>query len=407
MPPGSPRLPGDSVRGLIASGVARPLGAILLLHSAITTASYAVPVIAPAAAPAMGLAPESVGFLVSAIYLTAMATAPVSGIVIARLGPVRLFQALLAVTAAGCALFTVSTPLAAFAGALLIGCATGPLNPVGSHVLMRASPPRWRAFVFSVKQCGTPAGGMIAGAALPPLVLAFGWQGAMLAIPVTACVLMLLAPAAARGVPGGAVAGGSMLGAIQRSLRDVMRDPPLRRVALTGACLAACQMGIGSYLVVYLWREAGISSEVAGLAFSTMHAAGIASRIVLGAVADSLVSSQRLLAALALVMAVSLALLGTLSADWSLAAIFALTVAVGVSGNGWVGLFFSELARLAPADRTAEIAGGGQSVMYAGIVAGPLAFGAMLGATGSYPLCLGIFAVLSLAAFVALVREPR
>jgi cyanate permease len=70
-------------------------------------------------------------------------------------------------------------------------------------------------------------------------------------------------------------------------------------------------------------------------------------------------------------------------------------------------LFFSELARLAPADRTAEIAGGGQSVMYAGIVAGPLIFGALLGASGSYALCLWLFAGIALASFVALVLRSR
>jgi predicted MFS family arabinose efflux permease len=394
------------VRELVRSGALRPLAAILLMHSAVTTAGYAVPVIAPAAAADMGLAPESVGFLVAAIYLAAMVTAPVSGVVIARTGPTRLFQVLLVVTAAGTALFAVSTALAAFAGALLIGCATGPLNPLGSHVLMRAAPQPWRAFVFSVKQCGTPAGGMIAGAALPPLTLAFGWQGAMLAIPLAACALLALAPLATRGITDAPAAGGGVLAAIARSLRGVLSDPALRRVALTGTSFAACQMAIGSYLVVYLWRVAEVSTEVAGLAFSAMHVAGIASRIALGAVADRQVSSQRLLAVLALLMGLSLALLTGVSSAWPVPALFAVTVAVGVSGNGWVGLFFSELARLAPPDRTAEIAGGGQSVMYAGIVAGPLLFGALLGWSGSYALCLWLFAGVSILSFAALLGAP-
>lgn len=397
------------MRQLAASGVLRPLGAILLIHSIITTAGYAVPVIAPVAAPAMGLAPESVGFLVAALYLTAMVTALLSGVMLAHLGTSRLFLAMLAGTAAGCLVFTGSTPLAAFAGALLIGCATGPLNPLGSHVLFQRSPPDWRAFVFSVKQCGTPAGGMLAGAVLPPLVVAFGWQGALLAIPAAACVLMLLARAAGGDVPAPRLPDSGAMSAMSRSLHGVMLDAPIRRVALTGTCLAASQMAIGSYLVVYLWRVAGLSPEVAGLAFSTMHVAGIVSRIVLGAIADRQVSSAALLSALMLVMGLSLALLTGVSADWPVTAIFAVTVAVGISGNGWVGLFFSELARLAPAQRTAEVAGGGQAVMYAGIVAGPLVFGSLLGWSGSYDLCLWVFAVMSMVAFGALVagrQEP-
>ena len=395
------------MKDLVASGALRPLAGIMLMHSALTTAAYAVPVIAPVAAPDMGLAPESVGFLVAAMYFAAMVTAPVSGILIARFGPARMFQALLLGIALGCALFSLSTAVTAFAGSLLIGCATGPMNPVGSHVLVRAAPARWRAFVFSVKQCATPAGGMIAGVLMPPLSLAFGWQAAMLTIPIAAVALMTIAPMSTRGVGGGPVAGGGMLLAIVRSLRSVLLDAGLRRVALTGAAFAGCQLAIGSYLVVYLWRVAELSPAMAGLAFSTMHVAGIASRIVLGAIADRHVSSQTLLAGLALVMALSFAALTFVSSAWPVPALFAVTIAVGVSSNGWVGLFFSELARLAPADQTAEIAGGGQSVMYAGIVAGPLVFGALLGASGSYALCLWLFAAIALASFVALVLRPR
>jgi predicted MFS family arabinose efflux permease len=355
----------------------------------------------------MGLEPESVGFLVAVMYFAAMITAPVSGTLIARFGPARMFQGLLLGIALGCVLFSVSTALSAFLGVLLIGCASGPMNPVGSHVLVRAAPPRWRAFVFSVKQCATPAGGMFAGALLPPLSLAFGWQVAMLTIPVVAVALMFLAPMSTRGAQGGPVAGGSMLRAMVRSLRGVLLDDGLRRVALTGTAFAACQMAIGSYLVVYLWRVAELSPATAGLAFSTMHVAGIASRIVLGAIADRRVSSQNLLAGLALGMVASLALLTAVSSSWPVAGLFAVTIVVGVSSNGWVGLFFSELARLAPADRTAEIAGGGQSVMYAGIVVGPLIFGALLGASGSYAACWWLFAGVALASFVALVLRSR
>jgi sugar phosphate permease len=349
------------LKDIVASGVLRPLTAIFSIQSVVTTAGYAVPVIAPQAAPAMGLAPEAVGFLVATIFFAAMVSSTVSGIVVARFGPQRTFQYVLIGTAAACLLLISSTAVAAFVAALLLGCATGPVNPLGSHVLTRVVPSRWRAFVFSIKQCATPTGGMIAGVVIPPLMLVFGWQIAVSIIPLAACALLLVTPMAAHGVPGGKVPEGNVLGAMARSLRTVLVDASLRRVVLTGTSLAACQMALASYLVVYLWRIAGLSPELAGLIFSSLHVAGIVSRIVLGAVADRYVSSQFLLAALSLIMAISLAVMTQISADWPLSAIFAVTIMAGVSGNGWVGLFFSELARIGPQDRTAEIAGGGQS----------------------------------------------
>ena len=55
------------------------------------------------------------------------------------------------------------------------------------------------ALTFSIKQTGVPLGTAIAGAAVPVLVLGFGWQGAALVIGM-ACALCaaLLVPVRAR-----------------------------------------------------------------------------------------------------------------------------------------------------------------------------------------------------------------
>jgi len=46
------------------------------------------------------------------------------------------------------------------------------------------------SLVFSIKQTGVPAGGMLAGALVPGLLLLAGWQGALLAVAAAclACV---------------------------------------------------------------------------------------------------------------------------------------------------------------------------------------------------------------------------
>jgi predicted MFS family arabinose efflux permease len=71
------------------------------------------------------------------------------------------------------------------------------------------------------------------------------------------------------------------------------------------------------------------------------------------------------------------------------------TVVLGISGNGWVGLFFAELARLAPTN-VASITGGAQFAMYIGIFVGPLLYGVMLKSDVSHGECLAVFAALAL-----------
>ena len=73
-------------------------------------------------------------------------------------------------------------------------------------------------------------------------------------------------------------------------------------------------------------------------------------------------------------------------------------VVIGASSNGWVGLFFAELARLAPPGRAAEVAGGGQVLMYGGVFLTPILCAALLEATGRYG---AVFTLLAGAAFVA------
>src|SRR3546814_7010957 len=61
--------------------------------------------------------------------------------------------------------------------------------PAGAHVLARHTPPHLYNIAFSVRQSGVPVGGLIAGAATPALVLAVGWQWALLAFAAAPILL--------------------------------------------------------------------------------------------------------------------------------------------------------------------------------------------------------------------------
>ena len=162
-----------------------------------------------------------------------------------------------------------------------------------------------------------------------------------------------------------------------------------------GIILGACQLGIAAYMVVYLWHETGMSPTEAGRVFVIFHVAGIVTRIVLGALAERYVPTRYLLPALGLVMSVATAAAANFDATTPTWWIHAITIALGASGNGWVGLFFAELARLAPAN-IASITGGAQFAMYVGIFVGPLLYGVMLENGVSHGECLAVFAVLAL-----------
>ena len=387
--------------------VGLPLGTIFLIQVQMTMATYGIAVIAPDAAPDMGLSAEAVGFLTGIVYFAAMVTGPLTPALIRRLGATRVFQLLVALVGLGALALIAAHPLMAFLGAFIIGIATGPMNPSGSHVLAKATPTVWLPFVFSVKQCGTPAGGMLAGAVLPPLALIYDWRVALAVLPICAVFLIALAPIGKLGTRAQEPPSPGRLGAeILGSIKAATATPALRHVGWSGACLGGCQLAIASYFVVYLWSSVGMSPTQAGQMFVVFHIVGIFARLILGALAERWIPTRHLLPILGVLMALGTFGAAHFSPQSSLGYIYAVTAVLGISGNGWVGLFFSELARLKP-EQAALVAGGGQFLMYIGIVVGPVAFATLLAATGSYQLCLFTFSAAALTTVIPAVIARR
>jgi predicted MFS family arabinose efflux permease len=154
-------------------------------------------------------------------------------------------------------------------------------------------------------------------------------------------------------------------------------------------------MALATYLVVYLWREAGYSPAQAGLVFAVLHIAGIAARVVLGALADRWMTTRWVLVTIGFVLAVVLLAVAAISSVWPLAVVYVVMAVAGASGNGWVGLYFAELARLSPPTQVAEVAAASQFITYLGIVCGPLLFSAMLVILGGYGLSFIALAVMA------------
>ncbi|MCB1743746.1 MAG: MFS transporter [Gammaproteobacteria bacterium] len=386
----------------------RPLATIFVIQSLMTMSAYGISTIAPIAALDIGLQPESIGFLSSTLYLCAMLVGLATQSLVDRFGPTRTFQLLLAGIGAGCACLIAAHPVLAFVGAALIGMGTGPMNPTGSFVLARVTRPAAQPMVFSIKQCATPTGGMLAGAVLPPLALSAGWQWSLAMIPALVVVLIVLAPLGGMGGRSGvSVRRGAVLREMPASLKAAFATRALCVVVISGALLGICQLGIAAYYVVFLWSEVGLTPTEAGQVFVVFHVSGILSRLMLGALAERVVPTRHILALLGGALAVSILAAARFEPGTSTAWIYLITVLLGASGNGWVGLFYSELARLEPT-RTAMVAGGAQFMMFCGISIGPTLYGLVLNSGLRHAQALFGFAVLAgLTLVLPRLAKPR
>ncbi len=121
-----------------------------------------------------------VGYLASINTLGSILFLALGAPFLRRLGSVRSLQGGLLLGILGLALLLPPFSATAAMASLLIGLGYGPSSPAGNDVLHRTAPPQRRAMIFSIKQAGVPLGGIIAGLVLPPIVVAFGWQAALL-----------------------------------------------------------------------------------------------------------------------------------------------------------------------------------------------------------------------------------
>ncbi len=362
------------------------LAITLAIQALVSMASLAVPAMAPAVAAALRVSPTLVGAYVACVYVGAVLASLASGPMVLRFGAIRVSQAGLLLCALGLALLAlVSSVPAAVAAAVLVGLGYGPITPASSHLLAKTTPAHRASLVFSVKQTGVPLGGVMAGALVPPLVLAGGASTALLATAAgcLACAALaqpLRAALDADRQPGRRLNVSSLAG----PLHLVVSQPELRRLASFSFVFSTVQMCLASFLVTYLHETLGLGLVAAGAALAVAQAGGVAGRVLWGYITDRWLDPRRMLAFLSALMAVSAAGTAALQVGVPWPVLLLLVIAFGASATGWNGVYLAEVARLSPPGMASAATGGALAVTFLGVVLGPVLFAALSGATGSY-----------------------
>lgn len=360
-----------------------------------TSFAMSVPaVLAPVAAADLGFSPASVGVLVSTAYAFAVLLGLAGGPLIARFGPIRLFQAAALAVGAGLALGAGAHILLAFACVFLLGAAHGLINPASSQVLAQSVPASVRSMVFSIKQTGVPAGTAVSGVLLPFLLLSMSWQNALLALSLTSIVFLpLMQPFRAEFDRNRSRGAGLKLSGIVAPLQEVCANPPLLELAICSAIYSAVQLCLLTYLVSYLKLGLGYSLVLAGAVYSVASVTGVFGRILWGAVADRLFAPRLVLAGLGIAMSLCGLAVASFSPEWPLALVFVVSALYALTAAAWNGVYLAEVVRFAPPESVGRITGGSQVFTFGGAMAGPPIFGATVALSGGYAWGFVLFAV--------------
>ncbi len=373
-----------------------------------TSAILGVPVLAPVIAPEMGVDPTWIGLFVSLIYLTGQVTGLMAGGFTDRYGALRLSQISCLFAALGIlALMPASAWLAPVA-AILMGCSYGPLNPTSSKILRGLGNPRRQPFIFSIKQTGVPVAGVLVGAVLPVLAVAYGWRAAFCVFAVLGLIVALaIQPVRETFDHDRQRDGGRPKIRIWGPLKLVMGEPVMRALCLIGFALAGAQICVASFYVLYLTHAQGWSLVDAGFIYAVVQAGGVFGRLFWGAVANQFLSPTRVIVGVSFLVFALFVLAAVMTPDWPAPVAVGLSFLLGLSSFGWNGVWLSEVTNAAPQDRIGDATGGTQFVMFGGVTVVPPVFGVLVDLTGSYVtpfIAAGVFVVF-LAVHLGLVRR--
>ena len=375
--------PTDLRRYLIA------LVSLTLVQVIATLAFNQASVLAPAAAPELGVDATDVAYYVSLVYLAAMISTLGGGAISRRTGPVRFIQIGLVIAAAGSFIFAAGGLAIVAVSAFVVGLGSGPLTVASSHILARVSPRRLANVTFSLKQSGVPLGFAICGAVLPSLALDLGWRWAAASVgAITLLTAVAIQPLRAlyddERHEGGTRRLLPSLAEILEPLRLAWRDPILRPTCFVGMLFAATQAIVVNFTVVYAVDGLKMSYVLAGALLSAATLAGAIGRIFWGAVADLLRRPSAVLAGIGAIIAIAATVMAFSTPAWPTTAVYIVWTILGGTAVGWNGVFIAESAARAPPGRAAEFTGATQLFVFGGALLSPLLFRGVLALTQSY-----------------------
>lgn len=373
----------------------------------VVAAALALPVLAPEVAAGYGIEARWIGYYAALVYGAAMLAALATPGAVRRHGALRVNQVTLLLAATGLALAPLSLlPLLAVGG-LLVGLAYGPGNPSGSSLLIRHTPPRLRARVFSLKQTSVPAGGALAGLALPPLALVVGWQTALLGLALL-CLSAALIMQHWRERLDTDRRSDAPLGwqRLHQPLLTVLGDPALRRLGIMSACFAATQFTFSAVFVTFQVERAGLDPVRAGFTLSAALVLSIAARFFWGWLADRSRPSD-VLALLGLLMALTCVVSALVAPGWPFIALLPLGLAFGASVFSWNGVYLAEVAARAAPDAVAAATSGTMFFTFLGGLVGPALFTLVVGLSGHYATGFLLLAGLTAGAGAMLLAPLR
>ncbi len=290
-----------------------------------------------------------------------------------------------------------------------VGC--GCLAPSTTRAVVIWFPKRERAMVMGVKQTAVSMGAIVGAATLPTIALTLGWRYGFAILGVVAIAIGVLSLALYSEPPAPAASdqpGGQPTVA---PLAEVLWNREIWFVAMGAFCLNWVQLATVGHLMFYLTKSLAFGVVAAGGLLAVAEFAGAVTLPVSGLISDRLFQGRRkpVFIAFAVIDAVMCSVLGLSGPDlgWL---VYPVIFLFGVGSFGFGGIQLTLLSELGGRGGAAKAAGLGSMIGVVGSILGPIVFGHLVDATGTYQwawLSSGLVALVAVALLTLLDEKKR
>jgi MFS family permease len=363
-------------------------------QAAYSAAFLGIPVLAPELQAEYDLSLPEVGLVIAAFSLGSLLTLLPWGLLADRIGERWVLCSGLAGASAALVVAAVAPSYGVFITAVTVAGALGAaVNAASGRAVMAWFVPEQRGLALGIRQTALPVGGVIAALALPPIGEMWGLEGGLVALAAGCLVGAAAALIGLREAPAESIELGDVT--------HPLKDSRIWRLSVGSGLIAAAQISVLGFFVLFLHGERGLTIAQAGGILALTQLLGAALRIIVGRWSDHVRARVRPLRRLATGLAVSLVVVAALLEAPLAVLLPALVVAGGLSLS-WNGLAYTAVAELAGRARSGAALGFQQTALSVASTAAAPVFAAVVDAS-SWQVGFGLAALLP-AAGVAVMR---
>lgn len=378
----------------------------MLLIQTITAMSYYgyIPLI-PMIERDFKLNKTEIGWMTSSIFVGSSLIAIPSGILVDRLGSRKV---LLIFT---CCLVVVLSCFAVVNNfwlllilLLLVGVCYGSITPgTNKHIMTHFSVLN-RGTIMGFKQMGVPLGSALGTISFPFIAYHYNWRASMV---VLALITLLLVVIYYKTIEPEIIDSKSK-STVLKDLIIILKNKALIHTICIIFFFIWVQLSVMTYLVVYFIQDKLISFALATASLVFLQVGGVLGRALWGWINDKWMGRDRskIIGIIGLLSGCLLLIMIALPVHFSLIGVYILVFLLGVTTQGWNGIFVVMISEVAPKQYIGLASGVGLSVVYLGAIIGTPLSGKIIDLQQNYTFMWGICAGVILTVGLSLFIKP-